>query len=427
MKKAGISGGFVVLLAVLCFLPSVECGAGVSPSVTCVNPGDLQAAINSAGAAAAGAKVTLLVSGTCNENVTVPFPLFTLDGQTTATISAPTATSPAVTVAAPGVTVENFASISGGDTGVKVYNSASAVIENNTITGAGNASATHGVLVTNCASAYIAGNTITSYPDAGILVRENSSAHIGFIKDNDPSTFISNTIGGTSGSGNGIGVQVYMSSSAWIVGNTIEGNTGNGIEVDKVSQADIDGNTINSNGADGIYVSGNSGVNLGGGNQDNMFNSPNYTGTAAADKNTAYAVACDTGGYVGGYLGSLAGVKVPSTSFAGTCVNALTSTNTVVGDWIYYSSTPSGWLTYPTAITFYSDGTATATVSGAPQSLTWTLTGSTLKLTFSPTDTATGTLTWTGLNEVKYAFIETVITGGVKTKYTRTLTVTRQP
>jgi len=369
---------------------------------------------------------TLQVSNTCTENVTVYTAFITLDGQTTAIINAPTATSPAITVAAPGVTIENFASISGGDTGVKVYNSASAVIENNTITGLDNASATHGVLVTNCASAYIAGNTITSYPDAGILVRENSSAHIGFIKDNDPSTFISNTIGGTSGSGNGIGVQVYMSSSAWIVGNTIEGNTGNGIEVDKVSQADIDGNTINSNGADGIYVSGNSGVNLGGGNQDNMFNSPNYTGSVAADKNTAYAVACDTGGYVGGYLGSLAGVKVPSTSFAGTCVNALTTTPTVVGDWAETAHTPTTGWTYPTAITFYSDGTGTALMSDSTTpTFTWTLTGTTtLKLTFTATHTASGTLLWTGSDMVKYTFTDTK--GTVKSSL-RTLTVTRQP
>lgn len=367
MKRAKISGGFVVLLAaVFCFLPSAGWGA----SVTCVNPGDLTTYIN--GLTNADANTTIMVTGPCTgEKVQVTVSSITLQGSSTPTDISGNGKSPVIKVNTRNVTIQGF-NITGG---------------------------TIGVQVADLASANIVGNTISANTTAGIVVRDNSQANIGFLKDSD-ATPTPNTI-----ESNGIGVQVCRSSSARIVGNTIESNTGNGIVVDKVSHADIDGNTINKNSPDGIYVSGNSGVDLGGGDPDTIFDSPNYT--TNGHNNATYAIACNNGAYVAGYLGSLTGAsaKAPN-SFSGTCVNALASSSTVVGDWTVASS--SGFNNPPSAINFYSDATGTAQLpDSTTQTFTWTLAGSKLTLTFSPADIASGSLKWQDLNDVTYNFTET--------------------
>ncbi|MFZ0931265.1 MAG: hypothetical protein WAN11_21845 [Syntrophobacteraceae bacterium] len=101
MKKAIISGGLVVLLPVLCLLPSA--GWAAVTAVNCTGdtttpPGILQTAINGASTGD-----TLQVSNTCTENVIVPIPGLILDGQGSATIDASTAgpTLPVVTVEVP--------------------------------------------------------------------------------------------------------------------------------------------------------------------------------------------------------------------------------------------------------------------------------------------------------------------------------------
>ena len=83
--------------------------AQTTTPVNCATPGALQAAIN-----AAVPGDILLVSGTCNENVTI-FEGLTLDGQTTAAIHGPSTADATVHVTKAFVRVLNFASISGGE------------------------------------------------------------------------------------------------------------------------------------------------------------------------------------------------------------------------------------------------------------------------------------------------------------------------
>ena len=436
MKKARISGGFVVLLTVLCFFPSM--GWATTWPVNCDQGFSIQTMINNN----AQPGDTVQVSGTCNENVTVTLKGLTLDGQGTALIYPTDPTSPVVSVQAPNVTIKNFASIGGGGTagtigvqlsnsssasiisnyiqdsgthGVQVSESASALIKNNHILS--NSSA--GVLAAVSASASIVGNTIKYNQGTGITVRDNSSAHIGFIYDSDKNpapNFIQ--------SNGGDGVDVLRASCARLTGNTITGNSGNGVLVDRVSQADISGNTIDSNHQNGISVSGNSGVNRGAYTYkpESIFDDPNYTDTGS--KNTGYAIVCANGGYVAGYLGSLAGSAKTPTSFSTNCVNALISTNTVVGNWTVasYAATTDEPLLLGSTVTFYSDGTgAYVDSSSAPQSMDWTLTGTKLTMNLDEGQLS-GTIKWTDSDHATYTFTDSGYTTNPKTKFTLNLT-----
>ena len=77
-----------------------DTGATIQSVVNRLRPGDI-----------------LLVSGTCNENLTIPVEVqgITLDGQDTATINGPDPNRPTVTIKGPGVTIKGF-TITGGDT-----------------------------------------------------------------------------------------------------------------------------------------------------------------------------------------------------------------------------------------------------------------------------------------------------------------------
>jgi hypothetical protein len=96
---------------------------------------------------------TLLVSGTCNENVVIPEQVanVTLDGQGTATINGPSASSPTINVRGNGIAIRNFASITGG---------------------------TSGLLVTRGAIATIDSNVIHNTAGSGIVLNQNSSARL---------------------------------------------------------------------------------------------------------------------------------------------------------------------------------------------------------------------------------------------------------
>lgn len=65
---------------------------------------------------------TLSVSGACNEAVVIPEQVLniTLDGKGTATINGPDASSATILVRGNGITIRNFASITGGETGITV-------------------------------------------------------------------------------------------------------------------------------------------------------------------------------------------------------------------------------------------------------------------------------------------------------------------
>jgi parallel beta-helix repeat protein len=253
---------------------------------------------------------TLFVSGACSENVQIPEQVsnITLDGQGTATINGPDANNATILVRGDGITIRNFASITGGETGITVTRGAAALIDSNVIQNTG----TNGIVVTQTSSARIINNTIQGNPQEGILINESSSARIGFNLPDD-----------TQASPNLIennkenGVLVARSSNARIVGNTISGNTGHGVLVHRVSHGDISSNTIDGNGGDGVFVFRNSGVNLGEDTGTGIFNSPNTTNV----NNGGFGIRCAINSYGDGRIGTLNGAS-GTLSFAANCVNA---------------------------------------------------------------------------------------------------------
>ena len=253
---------------------------------------------------------TLSVSGACNENVQIPEQVvnITLDGQGTATINGPDASSSTIVVRGNGITIRNFASITGGETGITVTRGGAALIDRNVIQNTG----TNGIVVIQSSSARIINNTIQENPQTGIVISESSSARIGFNMADDteasPNVIQKN---------NENGIVVTRSSSARIVGNTISSNTDNGVVVTRVSHGDVSSNTIDGNGGDGVFVSRNSGVNLGEDTGSGIFDAPNTTNA----NNGGFGIRCVINSYGDGRIGALKGGS-GAVLFAANCVNA---------------------------------------------------------------------------------------------------------
>ncbi len=101
---------------------------------------------------------TVLVSGTCNEHVVIPFEVVrvTLDGQGKTTINGPTASKPCILVNGRGITIKGF-TITGGRGGIWVFGGGqAAIIDGNTI----QSGEVNGVLVHRSSFAVIVNNTI---------------------------------------------------------------------------------------------------------------------------------------------------------------------------------------------------------------------------------------------------------------------------
>jgi hypothetical protein len=368
-KKVGSLGVFVVLTAILCFFQSPAEAVTTTTNVNC--PTDsLQSAIDNASSGD-----ILIVSGTCSENITLNKSGLTLNGGGTSTTTG--------------------ATITGANTQPVILVEAHNTIEGFTITGG-----SFGVAVVGGGAA-IANNIIQGNSDAGILVTDNATAFIGILTVND-TTASPNTI--TLNGGNGI--KVIRSSSARIIGNTISANGADGILVDRVSQADIAGNAINGNSMNGVEVSENSCINLGN-DKTTIFGLPNYTYT----KNLLAGIACNVGGCVTGFEGSLNGVKGALSTDPSCVKNFQIAANAVllIGDWtVTYVNPPKGGdPKAPVQVTVNPDGTGTdiPTDNSGSQQFTWSLLGNKLIITVSSDNSInSGAVTWQDSNDFTYVF-----------------------
>ena len=262
---------------------------------------------------------TLLVSGTCNENVVFGDGRrnLVIDGQGSATISGPNPNQPTVNIRGRNITIKGF-TITGGQEGVHVFRGGSATIDGNLIQNVG----TSGIGIHNQANAVIVNNTIQNNPDDGINVIGGSNAFIG-IRSASNLVAGSNTI-----QNNGRrGVFVSRGSNTRIVGNTISGNDGDGVNVSSVSHADIASNAIDDNGTiggpsptAGIAVGENSGVNLGRDTGTGPLESPNTSNVPNKD----FGIRCFINSYANGRLGSLNGTAAAKDGFGvGGCIDSL--------------------------------------------------------------------------------------------------------
>lgn len=372
MEHARIRTVRSVFLVVFCLLLLPSVAEAQTKKRTCgSNPGQtLQHFLNELNPGD-----TLIVSGTCKENVVIGegHRNLIIDGQGTATIDGSgNSTLPAMHVRGRNITIKGF-KIIGGRHGVIFNRGGTGTVDTNEIWGAN----THGVATFDNSFARIVENTIRNNGANGICVCEHSSAEIGFrgdfatqsspnfvrnntsngilVNDTSYAEIESNIVSGNGGagiavnenssarigfqsgvtgtfaSGNTIdtngnrGILVARSSTARIAENTIRDNTGDGIAVVRVSQADIGKNDIsgnqnylNGNPGNGVFVGQNSGVNLGNDSGSNPEDQPNTT-TAL---NAGHGISCSMNSYVDGRQGTLSGVA-GNTTFAASCVNSL--------------------------------------------------------------------------------------------------------
>jgi parallel beta-helix repeat protein len=185
-------------------------------NVNCDEGGFLQDAID-----AAQPHATILVEGTCNENVIIDESKWglTIDGQVFAIIAADAGSGPAVSIRGRDITIRNFGPagvIFRGGSGIVVSRSASATIRANYIVEAVDA----GITVELGSFAKIFGNTVAGHGGNGVAITEGSAARIG-----DDCTEATR--------------------------NYIFWNGLSGIAVDNNSEATVRGNTVEKNGATG--------------------------------------------------------------------------------------------------------------------------------------------------------------------------------
>jgi parallel beta-helix repeat protein len=274
---------------------TLACGSGrtIGQALKTLKPGD-----------------TLVVSGTCNENVDIgdEFQRITLDGQNTAVINGD-ASAHAVTVRGRGITIRGFTVTGGSPQGINVQDGGSAVIDGNVVRN----NARNGIGVFRSSSADIIHNTIDHNGVAGIVVDSTSSARIGWAGPPNNRVSLPNTIQDNGSHG----IQVIRGSSAQIYTNTIQGNGGHGIFVDRNAQAQVAGCTITGNALDGIRATRGSAVDIGSdvGGVTPQFDDDTNTGT-----NGGFGVTCTIAGFVDGHLATLTGTS-GSKSFAKGCTD----------------------------------------------------------------------------------------------------------
>ena len=256
---------------------------------------------------------TLLVSGTCNENVVLGAEVhrITLDGQGTAVINGGTAAN-AVTVLGTGITIRGFVINGGAPQGIAVTDGASAVIDRNTIQYADR----NGITVFRNSSADILNNIVQFNGLAGIAIQNTSSARIGWYGPPNNRVSAPNVIQNNAAQG----IQVYRGSSAQIFSNTIQNNGREGVLVDRSAQAEVAACTISGNGADGVRGFRNAGIDFGtdANNTTPAFDDNTNTGSG----NVGYGVKCALDGFLDGALGTLSGTLGGKNS-AEACVDSL--------------------------------------------------------------------------------------------------------
>jgi hypothetical protein len=255
---------------------------------------------------------TLLVSGTCNENLALGQEVarIILDGQGTATINGDSSAN-AVTVTGRGITIRGFVITGGAPQAVSVSDGGSALIDGNTIQFADR----NGIAVFRNSSADIINNTIQYNPLSGIAIQSNSSARIGWLGPPNNRISAPNTIQNNGAQG----VQVYRESSAQIFSNTIQNNGSHGVFVDRNSQAEIAACTITGNAGDGILGMRNAGLDIG---TDATGATPNFDDNTNTGTNTGWGVRCTIDGFVDGRLGTLTGAA-GGKMFAEGCVDSV--------------------------------------------------------------------------------------------------------
>ena len=261
MAKAVLVMGFLALIA-----PGLAAAQQPTIKVNCDKGESVQSALDRLTGPA-----TIVVTGTCNENVVIKKDDVSLQG---GTYDASDPARDTILVQGARRVAITSVTVTGGLNGVVAYQGGSLTLENsliktNTEKGVvavyGSSVTVHsstiqdntlqGVLVNDNSALVLTNCTITRNHAAGVLVQRSSSARIG------------QKMGGGSGpntitNNGGAGVNVSRSAYALIDGNTITGNSGNGINIEGASVT-VTNNTIANNQIKGITVHDSANARIG--------------------------------------------------------------------------------------------------------------------------------------------------------------------
>lgn len=252
---------------------------------------------------------TLVISGTCNENLLLSSPSgayngLTLDGQGTATIAGPDPTLNVIEITGvSGFTIRGL-TITGGNDGIAINTGSIVAIDSVVVQGAGR----HGIhFQRGSTDGYVVNSTIQNNPGNGIVINENSYVRVGFTDgvgasqgDTGPCVIQNN---------GGYGIRIQRGASARIYTNTISHNANNGINIESASYAEVATNVIDGNGKNGISVSENSTLHLGNPSGTKNEDQPNTTNAP----NGQFGLSASWGSYVSGRMGTLTGTSGAST------------------------------------------------------------------------------------------------------------------
>ena len=268
----------------------VNCDLGdtITGQLGFVNPGD-----------------TIIISGTCNENLLVNgrtgnYNGVTLDGQGTATISGPDPTLNVIELTGVSAFTIRGLTITGGNDGLSINTGSVIAIDTVVVQNTGR----HGIhFQRGSTMGYVVNSTIQNNPQHGIVINENSNVRVGFTDGVGASQ---GNIGPCVIQGNGgYGIRIQRSASARIYTNTISNNASNGINIESASYAEIATNVIDGNGKNGIAVSEDSTLHLGNPNGNKNEDQPNTTNVP----NGQFGLSASWGSYVSGRMGTLNGTS----------------------------------------------------------------------------------------------------------------------
>ena len=253
---------------------------------------------------------TLLVSGTCNENLAMGQEVdrITLDGQGTATINGDSSAN-AVTVTGRGITIRGFVITGGAPQAVGVTDGGSAVIDGNTIQYADEER-------DRCVSKQLGRHHQQHDPEQPFgrdRLQSNSSARIGWVGPPNNRISAPNTIQNNGAQG----IQVYRGSSAQIFSNTIQNNGSHGVFIDRNAKPRSLPVPSPATCGDGIRGMRNAGVDIG---TDATGATPQFDDDTNTGTNSGVGVRCMIGGFVDGRLGAL---SLGGKNFAEGCVDSV--------------------------------------------------------------------------------------------------------
>lgn len=263
---------------------------------------------------------TILINGTCNENLlfnssTGRFNGVTLDGQGTATISGPDPTLNVIELTGVSAFTIRGLTITGGFDGLSINTGSQIGIDSVVVENTGR----NGIhFQRGSTMGFVVNSTIQNNPGNGIVINENSYVRVGF----------TDGVGASQGDtgpcviqGNGnYGIRIQRTASARIYTNTISNNANNGVNIESDSYAEIASNVIDGNGKNGIAVSENSTLHLGNPSGTKNEDRPNTTMTP----NAQFGLSASWGAYVEGRLGTLTGTSGASSFTHGTNNDNLT-------------------------------------------------------------------------------------------------------